>query len=554
MDSRCSSLNRHETLAKLQAEQFDLLIVGGGITGAGIALDAASRGIKTALVEMQDFAAGTSSRSSKMIHGGLRYLKNMEIRLVAQVGRERAIVHENGPHVTTPEWMILPIYKNGSMGKFTTSIGLSLYDFLARVKKGERKSMLSKDKTLQMEPKFKQEGLLGGGRFVEYRSDDARLTIEVMKEAAAHGATVLNYTKVNAFIYDEAGQVIGVSANDQLNDQTIEIHAKKIVNAAGPWVDTLREKDNSLDQKQMHLTKGVHLIFDQSVFPLRQSIYFDTPDGRMVIAIPRDGKTYVGTTDTDYDKDLTHPRMTVEDLDYVIGAINYIFPNLQIQASDIESSWAGLRPLIHEVDKGLSEISRKDEIWESSSGLVTIAGGKLTGYRKMAETIVDLIASKLQAQSGQNFASCHTKNMPISGGHVGGSKKFKTFMKSKIEQGVALGLHRDIAYRLVKKYGSNIDKLYEIIQNEKEEATKFGLPVEVYAQVMYAITEEFVCTLVDFFWRRTGALLFDIDWVQTWKTAVTALMSEKLGWREEEQERFTMELEKHLHDVTAPVQ
>ncbi|MER2090962.1 MAG: FAD-dependent oxidoreductase, partial [Sporosarcina sp.] len=249
MSEQLLDVQKNEVISKSQEDKFDLLIIGGGITGAGIALDAASRGMKTALVEMQDFAAGTSSRSTKMIHGGLRYLKNFEVKLVAQVGKERAVVYENGPHVTTPEWLLLPIYKDGTMGKFTTSVGLRAYDFLAGVKKEERKSMLTKERTLHAEPKLKQEGLVGAGRFVEYRSDDARLTIEVMKEAVRQGATVFNYTKVTNFIYNN-GKVAGVCVVDELNGQASEIRAQTVVNAAGPWVDTLREIDNSLDTKE----------------------------------------------------------------------------------------------------------------------------------------------------------------------------------------------------------------------------------------------------------------------------------------------------------------
>ncbi|MFD1928469.1 FAD-dependent oxidoreductase [Sporosarcina siberiensis] len=549
MNKQTSNSHRHETIAKMQTEEFDVLIIGGGVTGAGIAMDAASRGLKTALVEMQDFSGGTSSRSTKMIHGGLRYLKSFEIKIVSQVGRERAIVYENGPHVTTPQWLILPIYKNGTFGKFSSSIGLRVYDMLARVKKDERKSMLTVKETLQAEPKFKQEGLLGAGRFVEYRSDDARLTIEVMKEAKTQGATVLNYTKVEEFLYTDE-KIVGIKVVDQLNGESYEIHGKKIVNAAGPWVNTVREKDLPLDNKKLHLTKGVHIVFDQSVFPLKQTIYFDTPDGRMVLAIPRDGKTYIGTTDTDYAGDLKNPKTTEQDQNYLLDAIHFIFPDLEISQSDIESSWAGLRPLIQEEGKDASEISRKDEIWKSKTGLITIAGGKLTGYRKMAETIVDLITSEYQKEDDKIYSPCNTKNMPISGGHVGGSKRFEAYKYSKVRLGMDHGLSKEVAYSLVQNYGSNIDRIFALIENYKTDAEEFGMPVDIYAQVVYSIEDEFTCTPVDFFWRRTGALLFDIAWVHKWKELVIDLMSEKLEWSIEQKKDFTADLDKHLENAT----
>lgn len=548
-----SSFKRDEVIDSLQQDVFDLIVVGGGITGAGIALDAASRGMKTALVEMQDFAAGTSSRSSKMIHGGLRYLKNYEVKLVSQVGKERAVVYENGPHVTSPEWMVMPVYKEGEYGMFMTSVGLRVYDFLAGVKKEEKNSMLNKNEMLRMNPKLRQNGLLGGGRFVEYRSDDARLTLEVLKESARQGAVVINYTKVTDLIYED-DKVAGLVAVDQLNGQISHIRARIVVNAAGPWVDELRQIDQSLDGKRMYWTKGIHLVFDQQTFPLTHAVYFDTPDGRMVLAIPRDGKTYVGTTDTAYNGSLTNPGVTVRDRDYVLDAIRYMFPELNLQAGDVESSWAGIRPLIHEEKKRASDISRKDEIWESKSGLITIAGGKLTGYRKMAETIVDLIAAKCKQQSGKAYAPCRTKSMPVSGGHVGGSRQFDVFAKQQTDHGTALGLTKKNAYSLVKRYGSNIDLVYKLMREKGQEAQHYGLPADIYAQVYYALTDEMACTPADFFVRRTGALLFHIQWVRQWKEPVIRMMSELLGWGDHQEAHFRTELDKLLHQAVVPLE
>ena len=397
MEKRMAALGRLERLRELEREQWDVLVIGGGITGAGIALDAASRGMKTALVEMQDFAAGTSSRSTKLVHGGLRYLKQFEVKMVAEVGKERAVVYENGPHVTTPEWMLLPIYKGGTFGMFTTSIGLMLYDYLAGVKRGERRKMLGVEQTLAREPLLGREGLKGGGYYVEYRTDDARLTMEVMKKAAQLGAAPVNYAKVEELLYD-GGKLTGVSVRDLVGGGTYQVRARKVVNATGPWVDELREMDRSRKGKTLRLTKGIHLVFDQSRFPLKQAVYFDTPDGRMVFAIPRDGKTYVGTTDTDYTGDTAHPVMTSADRDYVLAATNGMFPGVKLTAEDVESSWAGLRPLIYQEGKSPSEVSRKDEIFRSESGMLTIAGGKLTGYRKMAEMVTDMIAGQLASE------------------------------------------------------------------------------------------------------------------------------------------------------------
>lgn len=547
-----TNLVRQDVKDQMQKEPLDLLVIGGGITGAGIALDAVARGMKAAVVEMQDFAAGTSSRSTKLVHGGLRYLKQFEVGVVAEVGKERAIVYENGPHVTTPEWMLLPFYKGGTFGPFTTNIGLRVYDFLAGVKKSERRKMFTPEEALRREPLLKREGMKGAGYYVEYKTDDARLTLEVMKKAVEKGALALNYMKVIDLVYENR-KVVGIKAEDLTDGSVQEIRAKKIVNAAGPWVDTLREIDKSRKGKSLQLTKGIHLVFDHSRFPLKQAIYFDTPDGRMVFAIPREGKTYVGTTDTVYKGDIAHPKMTVEDRDYVLKAIDFMFPEVKITADDVESSWAGLRPLIHEDGKSPSEISRKDEIFVSESGFISIAGGKLTGYRKMAENIVDLVAEQLHKEEGREFPGTTTKHMAISGGDVGGSKGFIAFAHSKVEEGKKLGLTEAEAEKLVQRYGSNVDQVYSIYQEEADKALAENLDPVVYACLTYAINDEQVYKPADFFIRRTSALFFDIAWVKAHKESVIQYMKKIFNWSNEQEVEYKEELEQFIYEASHPI-
>ncbi len=549
---RFSVLDRKEFVSKLCSDVYDVLVIGGGITGAGIALDATSRGLKTALVEMQDFAAGTSSRSTKLIHGGLRYLKQFEVKLVAEVGKEREIVFENGPHVTTPEWMLLPIFKGGTFGKMSTSFGLSIYDFLAGVKKAERRTILSREETLLKEPLLRQEQLIGSGYYVEYRTDDARLTIEVLKAATEIGAVMCNYSKVLKLIY-ENGKVAGVEVEDQLSGEQYQIIAKKVVNATGPWIEEIQKLDQSTGKKSLRLTKGVHLVIDKKRFPLNQAVYFDTEDSRMVFAIPRDGKVYVGTTDTFYHQEKARPYMTRKDASYLIRAINYMFPNQSLTEADIESSWAGIRPLIFEEGKKASEISRRDEIWESESGLITIAGGKLTGYRKMAEDIVNLLSTKFKREEGKSYPHCKTKKLPISGGDVGGSKHFNTFVESKTDRGIDSGLTNNESVQLTRMYGSNIDKVFELFREHKTDAEKYCIPSLLFAQLVYAIYYEMAATPCDFFNRRIGAVLFNIDFAQKWKSPVIAYMSEIMCWSEEEKQKFTNELETVLQRSVPPI-
>ncbi|MDK4152852.1 glycerol-3-phosphate dehydrogenase/oxidase [Staphylococcus pseudintermedius] len=545
---RLSTLKRDTVKKRMQNEAYDLIVVGGGITGAGIALDATARGMKVALVEMQDFAQGTSSRSTKLVHGGLRYLKQLQVGVVAETGKERAIVYENGPHVTTPEWMLLPMHKGGTFGKFSTSIGLAMYDRLAGVKKSERKKMLSKKETSAKEPLVKQDGLKGGGYYVEYRTDDARLTIEVMKKAAEQGADIMNYAKVTNFLYDNKEKVNGVAVVDRLGNETFEIKGKKVVNATGPWVDEVRSADYSKNNKQLRLTKGVHVVIDQSKFPLRQAVYFDTEkDGRMIFAIPREGKAYVGTTDTFYNNDKSKPLVNQEDRDYLVDAINYMFPTVHITDADIESTWAGVRPLIFEEGKDPSEISRKDEIWEGESGLLTIAGGKLTGYRHMALEIVDLVEKRLKQEYKLKFKEVDTKHIPISGGDVGGSANFEQFIEDKVAAAKAMNLDTDLARRLATKYGSNVDDLFAIAQAAQHQNT--GLPLELYVELVYGVQNELVVKPTDFLVRRIGALYFDIDTVLRHKDTVVDVLADLLGYDANVKAVYKQELEEAIQEA-----
>lgn len=543
-----SSMQRSSYLKEMSYEKLDLLVIGGGITGAGITLDAQVRGIKTGLIEMQDFGAGTSSRSTKLVHGGLRYLKQFEVKLVAEIGKERSIVYENAPHVTTPEQMLLPMIEGGTFGKLATSVGLKVYDFLAGVKKSERRFMLNKQQTIEKEPLLRKDKLKGGGVYVEYKTDDARLTLETIKEAVRRGAFAVNYVKAEELIYENK-KIVGVKIVDQLSGETLEIRAKKIVNATGPWVDKMRDKDNSKKGKFLYLTKGVHLVFDQSRFPLKQAVYFDTEkDGRMMFAIPRDGKAYVGTTDTYYNKDIAQPRMTVEDRDYIISAVNYMFPGAKLAVKDIESSWTGLRPLIHEEGKSASEISRKDEVFISDSGLISIAGGKLTGYRKMAEKIADIVGKELGINK-----PCITANIKLSGGDFGGSQNLTKFLEEKTKEGVQLGLSAEEARKLANLYGTNVIRVYEIIRIMGDEAKRYQLTPAIFAALVYGIEEEMVAAPVDFFNRRSSAIFFNINWVRQWKEPVLNYMKQRFNWTDEQSNFHSSKVEEEIEHATIPV-
>ena len=541
-----SFFNRKEIISSLQKTEFDLLIIGGGITGAGIALDAASRGMKVALVEKNDFASGTSSKSTKLIHGGLRYLKQFDFWLVKEVGSERAIVHKLAPHLVVPEKMILPLIDGGTYGSWLTSIGLKVYDILASVEGEDKRKMLDKEEALEKEPLLPEAILNGAGFYAEYRTDDARLTLEVLKTALTYEAKAINYVEASAFIYEE-NRVIGAKVKDIFSDESFDIKAKYVVNACGPWVDELRQLNHSKTGKRLHLTKGVHLVVSYDKLPVKQSVYFDIPDGRMMFAIPRGKVTYFGTTDTNYQLDKDNVETNLVDAAYLISAVNNMFPNLNITLDDIQSSWAGLRPLIHEEGKSASELSRKDEIFVSETELISIAGGKLTGYRKMAERIVDLVSKKYKRRFEKKFGDIKTEKIVLSGGTFKNSNEVKSYIDAIHNRIAEVDFSEKDAQYLVYNYGKQTDIILKKFDDLTDENQQEKM---IKAEVWFTINHEMTCTPTDFFMRRTGRLFFDRPSVDLFKELVMQLFKTEFNWNEKTAQKYQQELEEKIKSAT----
>lgn len=502
---------REKQLLSLGEADFDLLIIGGGITGAGILLDAVSRGLKVLLVEKDDFASGTSSRSTKLIHGGLRYLKQLEVKIVRETGQERAIAYKNAPHLVLPEKMLLPIQEGGTYGKLMTSIALKVYDWLAGVKGNDKRKMLSREETLKEEPLLKADLLKGSGFYSEYRTDDARLTLEIIKTAVYQGGVALNYVRASSLIYDQTGIIQGAKLVDELTGSKTEVRAKQVINATGPWSDEVREMDKSMNEKRLHLTKGVHIVFDRERFPLNHAVYFDVPGGRMIFAIPRGKVTYVGTTDTDFVGGKDNPGVTLEDANYLLLAVNNMFPDLNMQPSDVKSSWAGLRPLIHEEGKSPSELSRKDEVFLSYTGLITIAGGKLTGYRLMAKKVVNEVCERLGVKE-----DCKTDKIQING-----FPEMNLPAKLKEET----NFDNDTIDYLIHNYGQ---QSLEIIQNMKAGSSSL-----IESEALFCIRYEMCLNPYDFYVRRTGRMYFEIDSVKYSRENICQVFARNYNWSNE---------------------
>ncbi len=507
-------MSRKADIQALQNTQFDLLIIGGGVTGAGIALDAATRGLKVALVEKSDYASGTSSKSTKLIHGGLRYLKQFEISLVREVGRERAIVHDIAPHLVRPKKMLLPITQDGSFSKFTTGIALWVYDYLAGVKGQDKRKMLNKEETERKEPLLEKTKLKAGGYYAEYRTDDARLTLALLHTARDNGAICQNYVAAQKFIYDDNHIINGLIAIDNEKNQEFTIRAHHIVNATGPWVDELRELDNTAADDRLFLSKGIHIVLPHNRLPVQQALYFDVGDKRMIFAIPRLECTYIGTTDTEYVDDLDEIHILKEEVAYLLAATNKMFPSAQLTISDVQSSWAGLRPLIREKGKSAGEISRKDELFIANSGLINIAGGKLTGYRKMAEKVVDKV---LQSSKG-TFLPIQTEDLLLKGAPLHGEKGIKSLYESLNQKIKALKLPPITATYLLENYGTDASHILETI-TEFTPDNEVNLAL-IRAEAKYCIEKEQARTLLDFYSRRTGRLYFNIDSIEKSKDII----------------------------------
>lgn len=590
-----SKKTRQDNIDHMKQEELDLLIIGGGITGAGVAIQAAASGIKTGLIEMQDFAEGTSSRSTKLVHGGIRYLKTFDVEVVADTVGERAVVQQVAPHIPKPDPMLLPIYEGEgatTFNMFSVKVAMDLYDKLAKVTGTKYENYtLTPEEVLEREPFLKKDGLTGAGVYLDFRNNDSRLVIDNIKKAAEDGAYLVSKMKATGFIYD-GDQIIGVKARDLLSDEVIEIRAKIVINTSGPWVDKIRNLNfKRAISPKMRPTKGVHLVVDAKKLPVPQPTYFDTgkQDGRMVFAIPRENKTYFGTTDTDYQGDFTDPQVTQEDVDYLLDVINHRYPEANITLADIESSWAGLRPLlignagsdynggdngsisdksfrkvvdtvtdykeskvsrveVEDVlnhlessrdEKAPSTVSRGSSLEREPDGLVTLSGGKITDYRKMAEGAMKLIRQLLQEEYGVTVKEIDSKTYSISGGDFDPTKQ-EEMVQEYTKIGVEAGLDETDAAYIADFYGTNAKRIFELA---KEMSPYPGLSLAESARLRYGLENEMVLVPGDYLIRRTNHLLFERDQLDAIKQPIIDAIAAYFDWTDEEKERETQHLE-----------
>jgi glycerol-3-phosphate dehydrogenase len=512
------SFDRAEGVRRLAAEPFDLVVVGGGITGVGCALDAAGRGLRTALVERHDFASGTSSKSSKLVHGGLRYLQQREVRLVYEALAERQTLRRIAPHLVRVQPFLLPVFSSDGLinRRLARALGTAMwmYDLTGGLRIGKLHRRISKDAALEHMPTLRGSRLASAYIYYDARADDARLTLTIARTAAEHGATIVNDAAVVGFEKDADGRVQGLRV--VADGSEIFVRARAVVNATGVWSDNVRALDEGRHPDSIRPAKGVHITVPW--MKIRNDIAAVIPvpkDRRSVFVVPWGDFTYVGTTDTDYEGPLDNPQCTPEDIAYLLRAINSAVTT-PINESDILGTWAGLRPLVKGAgSERTADLSRRHSVTTSESGVVTVTGGKLTTYRRMAVDTVDTVTGALGVR-----ARSRTVHLPLSGARDWDS--------------VGLSSH------LAGRYGSNGEAVRRLEQEQPELARPI-VPGLAYskAEVVYAAREEMARTVDDVLARRTRARLLARDASADAADEVARLIAPVLGWSAAEQEAST---------------
>jgi glycerol-3-phosphate dehydrogenase len=517
------TFDRAAAIRRLTTETFDVLVVGGGITGTGVALDAATRGLRVALVDKGDFASGTSSKSSKLVHGGIRYLQQKEVGLVYEALAERQILRKTAPHLVRVLPFLLPVFtKDGLLPRrIARLLGATMwaYDLTGGVRIGKLHKRVSKEDALRYMPTLPADNIAASYIYYDAQADDARLTLTVAQTAAAHGAALVNYAALVGLSKDATGKVR--AARVLADGEEIEVRCRAVVNATGVWSDEVRALDDAAHTTTIRPAKGIHITVPWSLVRNEIAVVIPVPkDRRSVFVVPWGGDggphrfTYIGTTDTDYDGPIDDPQITADDVAYLLRAINGV-SNTTITAADILGTWAGLRPLVAAAkSERTADLSRRHSVHASFAGVVTVTGGKLTTYRRMAADAVD----EVQKVLGQAKSRSRTKRIRLQG---------------------AVGWDAtDIPRHLAERYGSDGRAVANLERADAELARPLieNLPYS-RAEVVYATRAEMARTVDDVLSRRTRARLLARDASAAAADDVAALMAAELNWSDAERER-----------------
>ena len=535
---------RAAALDAMAAEPVDVLIIGGGITGAGVARDAALRGLRVALVDKSDVAGGTSSRSSRLIHGGIRYLEHGDLRLVFEASRERRTLLRIAPHLVRPLPFLFPAYRGARVPPWKLRAGLWLYDLLAAFRNVHTHRWPGAKQVRAAEPGLHDKDLTGAGLYYDAQTDDARLALATLRSAATGGALVASYAEVVSLARPD-GRIAGASVRDGLTGRRLKVRAGVVVNATGPWVDAVRRLDDPAAGPLLRLSKGAHVAVPRTRIGNTYAVTLTSPiDGRVMFVLPWGDLSYIGTTETEDSVAPERVRATGDDVVYLLRSANAFFPRARLAPHDVVSTWAGLRPLLApDTSRSAGAVSREHRVVESPSGLVTIAGGKLTTYRVMGRDVADRVATRLRQLDGRQPAGAPaTDRLPLPGGETAD-------LDVLISSALARGVGEPTAKHLVASYGTESAAVLNLVDKQRA----LGKPIlegrpEIRAEVVHAVQREMALRLADVLIRRTH-LFYQARGQAVTATAVVAdLMGPLLGWDEA---RRAEEIELYLKEVEA---
>lgn len=533
-----SKYTRQNILAAAPLETYDLLVIGGGITGAGVARDAASRGMKVLLCEARDFAIGTSSRSSKLVHGGIRYLENFEFGLVHEALTERTLLLDIAPHMVHPLRFMLPVYKSSRVGLLKMELGMILYDVLSLFEAPKLHQMFFKKGTQDAEPLLRSDDLVGSVVYSDAFMEDDRLVIETLRSAHAIGAHCVNYTSVDHV--EETPQGVQAKITDTLKNQSYTVNAKHVVCALGPWTDIAGQKLLNDWQPVLRPTKGVHLVFSRERIPVERGIVMAV-EQRIVFVIPRGNIVIVGTTDTDFKDNPEAVLVDKKDVQYLLQTTNHYFPSLKLTAGDVISCYAGVRPLVQDNSSTEGKTSREHVIYKHTEHITLVAGGKYTTYRAMAEEIVDTALERFPFEQKMGFRASNTKQ-PLNA--LATRERIARF-KAQIENyALEFGVPENDVHYLLGRHG---EEALEILQTMKLFADE---PLEAAlwkAELKFSFDHEMCANLEDFYWRRSPLFLAKPDNGLSLLTTLGEYLGALLG---EDQETVRANVQKVVEKIS----
>ena len=553
---------RSQALQSMARNKFDLAVIGGGINGAGIARDAASRGMKVALVEAKDFAIGTSSRSSKLIHGGLRYLEQLKFHLVFEALSERSILSSIAPHLVHPLRFLIPVYRNSRVGYAKMSLGLWLYDFLSLFQNSNFHEGLKANKALERVPLLEACNLLGAFEYSDAYTEDDRLVIETLRDAQRLGAQVAHYTQVVG-VQRQGDRVEGLEVKDHLSGSCFLLKSKQFIGALGPWTDQVGCQLATHWKPRLRTTKGVHLTFHRTRIPIDRAVVM-TVEKRIVFAIPRPDMVLVGTTDTDFHGDPYKVSVERQDMDYILRVLNSYFPALFLEAGDVLASYSGVRPLLRDGASNASQTSREHSLFHEGPNLSFIAGGKYTTYRKMSQEAVDFVIKK----------------MPFSHRMVFSPSKTKALLNPYVSWDKMLRLESQ-TYDLSKEFGVSLQTVEFLIRRHGEEALEILNFIKAYlrdsknrvfdkkrsmdsglensqevsmrevealwmGEAQFSINEEMCLSLSDFYWRRSSLFLSQQDHGLAFLEGLAQVFAQNQNWSPDRAEEEKRKLKKEI--------